>query len=210
MTKNLAFRMIIVSIILTVVTAGSAFYLFRPKNTVSPLPKESKNFLTSKTLPSKTLKEYTDDSGFSFKYSEDVVVVKKEVKDSSTYADLELNSTKAQGNILIKIEDTKLESFEDWLLENKLTTTSAAVKDIKLGDLSGWETKLDNKLIALSLDQHILFTIEVISYDKYWLDVYNTILSSFSFVAGEATSATEGNVSDVAGDDIILEEETIE
>lgn len=200
----------ILGVVLIVVGIVAVFYVSKPQKTISPLPKENKPILVSENLPSKTLKEYADDSGFSFKYSEDVVVVKKEVKDASTYANLELNSTKAKGNILIKIEDTKLESFEDWLLENKLATASAAVKDIKLGDLPGWETKLDNKLIALSLDQNILFTIEVLSYDKYWLDVYNTILSSFSFVAGEATSATAGNVSDVAGDDITLEEETIE
>lgn len=208
MINSVAFRIVIIGIILTIVVVGSAFYLFQPKNTTST-PQENKNLLES-NIPSKTLKEYVDESGFSFRYPDDVVVNKKEIKDETTYADLELNSTKAKGNITIKIMDTKIKSPEDWLLENKLSTLSASVKDTKIGDLPGWEIKFGNKLTTLSIDQNILFTIDVNQQDEYWLSVRNTLFSSFIFVEKQQESSLDVPSTDMEGDDIILEEEVIE
>lgn len=208
MVNSLAFRIVIIGIMLTALVAGGAFYLFQPKNTTST-PQESKNLLGS-NIPSKTHKEYVDESGFSFQYPDDVVINKKEVKDETTYADLELNSSKAKGSITIKIMDTKIKSIEDWLLENKLSSLLASVKDTKIGDLPGWEIKFNNNLMTISIDQNILFSVNVNQQDEYWLSVRNTLLSSFIFVEKQQESSLDTQSTDPAESDIILEEEVIE
>ena len=208
MINSITFRIVIIGIILTVVVAVSAFYLFQPKNTTST-PQESKNLLGS-NVPSKTLKEYVDESGFSFSYPDDVVINKKGIKDEISYADLELNSPKAKGNITIKIMDTKIKSLEDWLLENKLSSLSASVKDAKIGDLPGWEIKFNNNLMTISIDQNIFFSVNVNQQDEYWLSVRNTLLSSFIFVEKQQESRLDTQFTDAAESDIILEEEVIE
>ena len=208
MINSLAFRTIIIGIILTALVAGGAFYLFQPKNTTST-PQESKNLLES-SVPSKTFKEYVDESGFSFRYPDDVVINKKDIKDETIYADLELNSPKAKGNITIKIMDTKIKSLEDWFLENKLSSLSASVKNSRIGDLPGWEIKFDSQLTTISLDQNILFTIDVNPQGEYWVSVRNTLLSSFIFVEKQQESSLDTQSTDPAESDIILEEEVIE
>ena len=204
MNKSLVIKIIIISIVIVGVVVSSS-YLFRTKNTISPIsePQESKTIVSKN--PSKTLKEYTDSSGFSFKYPDDVGILKKDASDSATYTSLEFKSDKNKGSISIKIEDTKLKSIDDWFTENKLSSSSADTKEIKIGDIVGTEIKANNKLIAVGLDQNVLFTIEVDSQEKYWQNVYNTILSSFNVVPQQASGQSSDNSSDV-----VLEEETVE
>lgn len=206
MSRSVVIQIIIISIIIVGLTA--TYYFIQSKKTVSPIsskPLENKTKVLEKQ-PSKTLKEYVDGSGFSFKYPEDVVVGKKEVNDNTTYANLELTSLGAKGNISVKIQDSKLKSIDDWFSENKISTSPSQVQKIKIGEIEGSEIKDNNKLIAASINQGILFTIEVIPPDqKYWLNVYNTLLPSFSFVPQQASDQPSDNSSS----DITLEEETV-
>lgn len=64
--------------------------------------------------------------------------------------------------------------------------------------------------MAAAIDQNILFSIDVRDYDKYWLEVYDTILSSFTFVQNQSVPVLNNTSSDTSGDDVILEEEIIE
>lgn len=214
MNKSLAIRLSIACGIFAVL-ASVAFYLLKPKSTVSPIssvnpPTKVTDILEN--MPSEQLKEYLDDSGFSFNYPNDVQISKKEISDNITYANLELTSSKAKGSITIKIADTKLKSVDDWFLENKISTLSAIKKDIKIGDILGQEVTVANKLMAATLDQGILFTIEVDHQNqKYWQTVYDTIASSFNFVPQQTKIETEtAPLEDSSGSDVILEEETIE
>ena len=210
MNKFTVIKVIIISIGIVGVIAVSS-YMLRPKNTTLPVPipstqSENKTMVFEKQ-PSRTLKDYIESSGFSFKYPDDVEILKKDASDSATYASLELKSDKNQGSILIKIADSKLKSLGDWFTENKLSSSSADTKEIKIGKISGKEIMVNNKLIAVGLDQNILFTVDVESVNqKYWGDVYNTILSSFNFVPQQSSVASL----DSSSGDAVLEEETIE
>jgi len=203
MNKNKA---IIVCVIIVVVTIIAAFYILSSGKTNLPVSSNTNQALVaSEKQPSKTLKVYTDSSGFSFKYPQDVHVSKKDTtNDATTYANLEISSSQAKGSISVKVFDTKLKSIDDWFLENKLI----AAKEIKIGEISGKETNMNNKIIATGLDQNVLFTIEVDSQNqKYWLDVYESILSSFNFVSSQVSSPQS---SDISPDDVVLQEETVE
>jgi len=207
MSKLLSFKTILISSLVTIIIVGSiALYLFKNKQTISPLSEDTTTVVLEK-LPSKTLKEYVDDSGFSFNYPEDVVISKKEINDDDTYTNLELTAKDIRRSILIKITETQLKSIDDWFLENKLATP---IKDVEFGGLSGKEAKALDKLTAVALDQGVLFTIELNSADEYWLSVYNTTLSSFAFVQTQVEPVADSASPDFAEGDVILEEEVIE
>jgi len=202
MNKNKA---IIVCIIIVVVTIIAAFYILNSGKTNLPVSSNTNQALVaSEKQPSKTLKEYLDSSGFSFKYPQDVQISKKDIaNDPTAYASLEISSSQMKGSISVKVLDTKLKSIDDWFLENKVT----AIKEIKIGEISGKEANMNNKITAAGLDQSVLFIIEVDSQNqKYWVDVYRTMLSSFNFVPSQASS----QLPDSSLDDVVLQEETIE
>ena len=202
MNKNKA---IIVCIIIVVVTIIAAFYILNSGKTNLPVSSNTNQALVaSEKQPSKTLKEYLDSSGFSFKYPQDVQISKKDIaNDPTAYASLEISSSQMKGSISVKVLDTKLKSIDDWFLENKVT----AIKEIKIGEISGKEANMTSKITAAGLDQSVLFIIEVDSQNqKYWVDVYRTMLSSFNFVPSQASS----QLPDSSLDDVVLQEETIE
>lgn len=212
--RSVVIKIIILGIVI-VVGIGAAFFIFKSQKTISPIsskPQDSKNVIVSEKLPSKTLKNYTDDAGFSFNYPDDIQIGKIEISDNITYANLELTSNQTKGSISIKVLDTKLKSVDDWVLTSKIDPLFASMRDIKIGNLSGRDYVMGNKITAVVLDQDILFTIEVShqgDYD-YWFNIYETILSSFEFVQGQSASISENTPADVPSDDVILEEEIVE
>lgn len=212
--QSVVIKIIILGVVIAIAGIGVTFYVFQSKKTISPVsskPQNNETILVSEKQPSKTLKEYADDSGFSFEYPDDVLVAKKELNDSTTYADLELTSNQTKGSILIKIADTKLKSVDDWFKENKLALSGAIKKEIKIGEITGSQAQVDNKLLAAFLNQDILFTIEVDSQNqKYWLNVYDAMLSSFNFVPQESINNAETQPTNDSNSDAVLEEETIE
>ena len=201
MSKSTIIKIIIAIIILVILIVG-ALYIFQQKKEVVPAASLENKPVSVESQPSKTLKDYIDTAGFSFKYPEDLIVNKKDTSDPAVYASLEIVSGQAKGSISINVLDTKFKSADDWLSANKLVSA----KEIKIGEMSGKEATLNNKVTAAALDQGILFQIEVDSQDqKYWADVYNTILSSFSFAPQQSSNQPSDNSSDV-----ILDEETVE
>lgn len=215
MKKLLSFKRIVVTIIIVTITAlGIVFFLVQPKKTISPVSSANPSTRVtdiSENAPSEQLKEYVDDSGFSFNYPNDIEISKKEISDNITYANLELTSNQ-KGSIAIRISDTKPKSIDDWFLENKLASSGAIKKDIKIGDILGQEVAIANKLMAIAINQEILFIIEVDHQNqKYWQTVYDTILSSFNFISQQSKIEKETvPMEDSTVSDVILEEETIE
>lgn len=202
MDKNKA---IIASIVIVILTIVAGFYVLKSETT--PKTQENQISISSERKPSKTLKEYIDDAGFSFKYPDDVKVSKIEVKDDITYSSLELTSREAKGKILIKVTDTKLKSTDEWFAKEGL---KGSIREIEVGEISGKEINMNNKIIVAALDQNILFTIGVDTQDgRYWQSVYNTILSSFSFVSQKESTQSQESF-DYSSDDAVLQEEIIE
>ncbi|MBI3366033.1 hypothetical protein HY041_00190 [Candidatus Roizmanbacteria bacterium] len=212
MSKPSVIKFIIFIIIISLAAGGIAFYIFQPKKTISPIslkPQENKTIVAFLKQPSKTLKVYKDDSGFSFKYSEDLQVNKIDTTDPAAYANLEITATQTKGNIKIEIADTKLKSVDDWFGESKLSSTTNK-KEIKIGEIIGSQMQTENKILAAAINQNILFTIEVdLQNQKYWNDVYDTLLSSVNFVPQPSSNVSETQPSDNVSD-VTLEEETVE
>lgn len=203
MNKNKA---IIVSVIIVVVTIIATFYILNSgKKPVSSNTNQALDTLEKQ--PSKTLKEYSDNAGFSFQYPNDVQVDNIEIKDNITYSNLKLTSNQTKGKILIKVVDTQLKSVDDWFAKEGL---KGDIKGIKIGEISGGQLQKGDKISAAAINQNILFTIEVDTQNqKYWQSVYGVILASFNFVAQEESTSTEEQSLDDSGD-AVLEEDIVE
>lgn len=185
------------------------FFLFKEKSIISPVSEETQIPSPTVKLPSKSLKEYEDASGFKFSYPADLILSAKEIPQN-VYADLEITSPEASGSVFLKVTDSKLKSLDDWFLENKEATRSFEVREIKLADITAKEVKKEDEIFTLALDQGALFTIEVnpANEREFWNRVYRTFISTFMFVPQESGQTKESQLP-AAGGEIIFEGEEI-
>lgn len=157
--------------------------------------------------PSETLIEYTDPSGFSFSYPDNLSIVKAETEEASSYADLQLFSKEVSGSLSLKITDSKISSLDEWLKANKIPASNTP-KHTKLGNLKALEVKTVDRLLLGALDQGVQFSIELPLIEQdFWMKVYDKLLAEFSFVSPD-TAVSQG----ISGsEDITFEgEEVIE
>ncbi len=204
MNKTTLFLLIGVLVLLTLI-AGFIFY--RPENSIqNPLaslqPKEIK--------PSETFIDYTDPSGFSFSYPDNLSILNVKAQsevDSNAYADLQLFSKDKNGSLIIRIEDSELASLNDWLKANNIPSSTTPVEK-KLGGLEALEVKTGDRLMLASLDQGVLFTIEspLIEQD-FWSKVYDKVLKDFTFASPVADNAEGGSSS--SSDEVTFEGEEV-
>lgn len=185
--------------------AVTIYFVLNPvkqKNTLlNPLSQNT----TKEILPSETSLEYTDPSGFSFNYPDNLSIKKQEITDNNTYADIELFSKDINGSLSLKITDSKFATLDDWLKSNQLTSNENP-KEVKLGSLKAMEVKLKDRLILGALDSGILFNIEMpLIEENFWMKVYNKVLASFSFASPENASSTGASASNVIfeGEEVI-------
>ncbi len=155
------------------------------------------------TEPSETLKNYSDPSGFSFNYPDNLSLLPNALKDSNSYADLQLVSKDAEGSLRLNITDTKLKTIDDWV---KKTGSTDVPKDVNLGNLKAKEVVSGDKVMLASLDSGILFNIEVAKND-YFLKVYEKVLKGFSFTQPAQASTSEGTA--VSAEDVSFEGEEV-
>ncbi|MBI2040324.1 hypothetical protein HYT18_04585 [Candidatus Microgenomates bacterium] len=173
----------------------------------NPLSSPQSNLVKTvkEVKPSQTYIEYTDPSGFSFSYPDNLSISKAEIEDTTTYADLQLFSQDVNGSITIKITDSKFTSLDDWLKENKIPPDNIS-KEVRLGNLNGLEVRTSDRLLTAALDQGVLFTIELPLIEQdFWMKVYEGILAEFTFVSPD-TTASQGT-SDSS--DVIFEGEEV-
>lgn len=175
----------------------------QPVSSITPTPEEIN--------PSMTLKEYSDESGFVIEYPDDLSLKREDVEDESVYSKIAISSSKASGNVSIKVTETKYTTFAKWLDAQDASLKSWEAKEINLGDLTAYEITTDDKTQSIAVDQGVLFVISLDAKgnEKYWESIYKTVVSSLRFSKPEST--TSGSSSGTqAESDVILEEEIIE
>lgn len=201
--------MFIIASILGIISVGGGigYYFLNQQQT----PAVSQVVIPTPTpvMPSATLKDYIDSSGFTFQHPDDTTVTTNET-DTITYADLVLTNPLVSGSITARVQDTKLKSLDAWVKQNEATVAAGIVKEVQLGSLQAREITMEDKILTVAVDQKILFTIEVIPQTEknYWENVYNTLLTSFNFVTPQqSTSTTDTSASSL--DDVIFEGEEV-
>ena len=158
---------------------------------------------TNQTLPSQTLKTYSDAAGFSFNYPDNLSLVRNELLDTAAYADIQLSAKGVDGSLNLKIADSKLASLDEWVKSNKVASESAT--EAKLGTLLARQIQLRDKLLLGALNQGILFTLEIPQTD-FWQKVSQKVAADFSFAPPQLEGSTSGNTST---EDVIFEGEEV-
>lgn len=151
--------------------------LFSPKTSLTT-PRAVPLEVNKDIALSKTLKIYTDPSGFSFSYPDNLSLINHEATSSATYADIELTAKGLFGSLNLKITDSK--AF----------TPAQTAKETKLGSLKAYELASNNKLVLAAFDQGILFTIES-DKDNLWKEVYQKVKEDFAFSSPPVTSSDD-------------------
>lgn len=189
---------LILGIIGVVILIG--IYLFNPFKQKSSQSNPVLTQTSNPPTPSKTLKVYSDPSGFSFTYPDNLSLLNNELKDKNTYAELQLTANSMDGSLILKIADSKFKFLDEWVKLNK--TELDTTKEAKLGNLKALEITSKDKIMLGALDQGVLFNIEVpINKDKdFWMEVYNQVVSEFSFTSpqqdtSQGDSSSENDVS---------------
>lgn len=194
-----------------VLVVGSYYVFSRQQDISSPLPVEEwKRQDQEEKIPSLTLKDYSDDSGFAFRYPDDLTVSRKDVTDNTLYAYIQITSEGHPGSILVRVYDDKNPSLDSWIASNKkLADYVASVKDITLADIAARQIKTNDSVVTAALDQGVLFAIEVFPQNEkaYWLAAYNSIVETFAFASAQSSSGS--NQGGPTSDDVIFEGEEV-
>lgn len=162
----------------------------KQKNLLSPANTSQQP--TSEIIPSKTLKTYTDPSGFSFNYPDNLSLLNNGLKDEGSYAELQLSANGVAGSLFLKIADSKLATLDEWV---KMKNSGAEPpKEMTLGNLKALQIKSNDKLMLGALDQGILFTIEI-PQENFWVEVLNIVTADFSFAPPPADETSQDSSS---------------
>lgn len=195
-------------LVFVVLFVGVVGFVFFPGSTKTSLVSPFANSVAqkSKAQPSETLKEYSDQTGFTISYPDNLSIESKEIEDNSTYADIQLNSKDVSGSIRLTIADTKLTSIDEWVKKN---ATSQTPTETKLGSLNAKEIKFSDRLLLVALDQGILFTIEMPLVEQdFWSKVYSQIIKDFTFTS--PTADTKSGQAEPTSDISFEGEEVVE
>lgn len=170
------------------------------ESTLSPIPLV--------VVPSDSKKTYESDAGFSFSYPADVDMNEFDL-DQTTYADLELHSATVSGILKFRIADSKDTTASAWI-ETKNAAAKNTANDRTLDDVQGLEYISDDQILFAALDQGALFTIDIEPQENsvFWRSVYDSIVSSFTFVPPPEAPAQSAPAS--SGEIIFEGEEIIE
>lgn len=188
---------------------GGGIVFLQKRETKSPLPEKQET--ETKKLPSTSLKEYADPSGFTLSYPDDLSVLANEAEDNTVYADVDFTSKDAKGVVNIHITDSKLKSLADWLAAEDFEE-KASIKDVSLGEMKAKEVREQDSITLAALDQGVLFTINASFQNEkdFWQSAYDKIVSSFSFAQPESGSASSGSSgSSGSSSDVIFEGEEV-
>lgn len=192
-------------LLLIIGLAVTIYLVLNPAKQKAPLSNPLPQKAAKEILPSETSLEYTDPSGFSFSYPDNLSILKNDITDNSTYADIQLSSKDVNGNLSLKITDSKFATLDEWLKSNKVTS-SEVPKEVQLGNLKGVEVKLKDRLLLGILDKGVFFNIEMpLVEENFWMKVYSKVLASFSFAAPENASSTDASANNVIfeGEEVI-------
>ena len=193
-----------------------AFFILNPKGSTKQALSEPET--QKEVVPSKTYIDYEDPAGFSFSYPDNISLANRiaenddSTADPDAYADLQLFSKDKSGSINLRIEDTKLKTIDDWKKGNQIPAEITPTEK-KLGSLTAEEFRTKDRVMLVSIDQGILFTVDMpIIEEVFWNEVYEKVISGFSFGAPEtevAQAGSGGSAAAPAGDEVIFEGEEV-
>lgn len=178
------------------------------ENSISKVNPQNSGTRVTEKIPSSILKEYSDPSGFTFSFPDNIYVERKE--NDSLYSDLILSTNEANGNITFTVSDSKYDSLENWKDDNLKNLTGLLINESELGNLLGISFNNKDKITFIAIDQGIEFkmVVDYKDHKKFWESVYKSIRDNFSFITPSASKSTNTN-SEAPSEEVVFEGEEI-
>lgn len=206
-------------IILTVITISvlvltGYFALNANKNSgnlKTPLANSTPIKLPFEKINAERLKEYADESGFQFKYPQDLKLNKSANLTDKQYSELDLTSDRQPGKIVFEVTASDYSTLADWMNANRSLLKN--YKSTKLGELDSIQTAAgNNKLMLIAVDTETLFTLTTEYADNnadFWKNAAAKVAASFAFKPPASPADSSSNTP--GGGDVVFEgEEVIE
>lgn len=193
------------TIIFLLVIAGIAtgvLFVYKPVKQLSLSPTAK---TTTQEIGIKSDKVYKDESGFSFKYPEDLIIKDVTPEDNSYYSVLSL---KKEGKELkISMQDTTYKTPDKWLEKEVVSPEGVSVVGAtSLGGLSAKQYSDGEKLWTVAIDQGILYSIVGPKDGRFWEKLHDLVVSTLAFSKPEQPAGGTGS----GGGAIYEEDEVVE
>lgn len=182
MNKKIVILILIIGLI--AVAGKLLLFPFSQKSFIDPSVQQ---LVKTEVLPSETNKTYTDPTGFSFSYPDNLSLAPNELTDAA-YAEVQLSAQGVEGNLILKITDAKFTSLDEWV--KSIKDTQSTPQEVKLGSLKALELKTAGGLKLAAIDQGVIFSIDVFQSD-FWMKVYSKVLAEFTFALPEVVTSED-------------------
>jgi len=205
MNRKLFIIILAVLLLLSVLGGGAYLYLKSSQNPVSPV------VISTVSPTPEPVSEWKDQAQFTFSYPESLTV-DPHPENMTDYAQVELKSASHSGSLTIWVKDTKAETIDDWITQNKVEGSL----DSTLGgaDAKRFIDSSDKEVMSVAgLQFGYLYRVDAKLTDRdFWNRVSDTVLESFKFTENTDTAASSSSGSDEtysedagAGDEEIIE-----
>jgi hypothetical protein len=203
MNKKIVFS---VGLIIILIVAGVYIFIIKPRQ-VTPLSQIVPAQPTTK--PQVETAQWIDQSEFRFDYPKNLTVNPHE-EDQINYAHVELTDAQHPGRITVWTKDTNSKTIDEWWKAQ----TYDGVIDTTLGGEPAKKVLIPetpSKILTSAIRNGYLYQVEVeLADEPYWNDIYNQIISSFTFFSAETPKNDSLQINTAPPASFDIEEETIE
>ena len=178
---------ILISVCILLLAIGGGYLIVSLKNKSGSSSAPVSESLTAKEIASADL-DYSDASGFSFKYPKSLRVDDITPSDDSYYSKVSL--TKSGSKLTITLKDETAKTADEFLKSDDYYKNATLSGATTLAGISAKEYALDGKLITIALKDGILYLVEGNKDGGFWEDTQGIVVSTFSFGLKSSGSAT--------------------
>ena len=137
---------------------------------------------------------FEDESGFSFKYYNDLTVTDITPDDDEHYSLLSVINNDKKELVRIKLADTKYKKLNDWLKswEKEASVTAKLSGATALDNIAASNYSTENQLFTAAIDHEVLYLIETMNQEPETKKLFELIIQSFRLGLPESRSPESG------------------
>lgn len=169
---------ILVSVCVLLLAAGGGYLIVSSKNKSSSSSVSVSESSTTQETAVADL-DYSDASGFSFKYPKSLRVDDITPSDDSYYSKVSL--TKSGGKLTVTVKDETAKTVDEFLSSDDYYKNAVLSGATTLAGIPAKEYSLDAKKITIALKDGILYLVEGGKDGGFWEDTQGIVVSTFSF-----------------------------
>ena len=181
---------ILISVCILLLAIGGGYLIVSSKNKSGSFSAPVSESLTTKEMASADL-DYSDASGFSFKYPKSLRVDDITPSDDSYYSKVSL--TKSGSKLTVTLKDETAKTADEFLKSDDYYKNAVLAGATTLAGISAKQYALDGKLITIALKDGILYLVEGNKDGGFWEDTQGIVVSTFSFGLKGSGSASDAN-----------------